>query len=112
VIVALVVYTVLALVTPAIFPKVKIKTPLAALGVAMIFGLLNFAIGWLLKSVLAVVSLPVAFLLPGVISLAVPTLANAALLKVTDGIVSGFEIDGWLPAIGMGFVFSLGGLVL
>lgn len=109
---ALIVYTLLALITPAIFPKVKIKTPLAAFGVAMIFGFLNLLIGWLLKSALAIVSLPVAFLLPGVVSLAVPTVANAILLKVTDGVVSGFEIKGWLPAFGMGFIFSLGGLVL
>ena len=111
-IVPLVVYTVLALAAPQLFPKVKVRTGFAALMVAVVFGVLNVAIGWLVMTLVTVVSLPAIVFTGGVFKLLIPTIANGLLLKLTEGILKDFEIKGWLPAFGMGLLFAVGGVVV
>jgi putative membrane protein len=110
--VPLVVYTILALVAPQIFPNVKVRTGFAALMVAVVFGVLNLAIGWLVTTLVAVISLPAIILTGGIFKILIPTLANGVLLKMTDGILKDFEIKGWLPAFGMGLLFAFGGVAV
>lgn len=110
--VPLVVFTVLALVAPQVFPGVQVRNGWTAFMVAVVFGFLNLALGWLITTVLAIVSFPLAVLTGGLFKLVVPTLVNGVLLKMTDGILREFEIKGWVPALGMGFLFALGGMVV
>lgn len=110
--VPLIVYSVLALIAPQVFPGVKVRTGFAAVMVALVFAVLNLAIGWLVVTVIAVVSLPAIVLTGGLFKLALPTLVNGVLLKMTDGILKDFEIKGWAPAFGMGLLFALGGVVV
>ena len=110
--VPLVVYTVLALVAPQLFPGVKVRTGFAALMVALVFGVLNVAIGWLVTTLVAVISLPAIVLTGGIFKLLIPTLVNGVLLKMTDGILKDFEIKGWMPAFGMGLLFAVGGVAI
>jgi len=107
----LILYTAIAFVTPKLLRGVKVEGMGAALGVALVFGLLNLLIGWLLQIVLTLVSLPLACLTFGIFSLILPTLVNAALLRLTDVLLESFRLDGWLPAFGMGFLFALGGVL-
>lgn len=111
-IVPLVVYTLLALAAPQLFPNVKVRTGFAALMVAVVFGVLNVAIGWLVTSLVSVIALPAIVFTGGLFKLLIPTIANALLLKMTDGILKDFEIKGWLPAFGMGLLFAFGGVAV
>ena len=110
--VALVVYSLLALVAPQLFPNVKVRSGFAAVMVAVVFGFLNVAIGWLVTTLLDIVSLPAILLTGGLFKLVIPTVANAVLLKMTDAILKDFELKGWAPAFGMGLLFAVGGLAV
>lgn len=99
--------TVVALVSPQIIPGVKVKGLSAALLVALIFGVLNLLIGWLLGLFL----IPLACLPSILWWLIVPPIINTVLLKITDVMLEPFELQGWLPALGMGFLFGLANLL-
>ncbi len=103
-----IVYTAIAFVSPQIIPGVKVRGIGSALLVALVFGLLNLLIGWLLTGVLTLLSLPVIVLSLGLFKLVIPTIIFAILLKITDFFLDSFELEGWLPAFAMGFLFSLG----
>jgi len=75
-----------------ILPQVTIKSFLTALWVAILIGLLNATIGWLLR---AVGNLFTLFLLSFIIRLIV----TAIVIKIADKLVRGFEIRGFWPAL-------------
>jgi putative membrane protein len=66
-------------------PGVKLKKPITAVVVAVIYSLINFAVGWLL----ALLALPFIILTLGLFHFVI----NAFLLWVTDKILDDFEID-------------------
>jgi len=75
-----------------ILPQVTIKSFLTALWVAILIGLLNATIGWLLR---AVGNLFTLFLLSFIIRLVV----TAIVIKIVDKLVRGFEVRGFWPAL-------------
>jgi putative membrane protein len=76
-------------------PGVRIKSTSTAIVVAVVFSLLNFFIGWLIKAVLGVALFLPAILTLGLAWLAIPFLANTALLWLTDKALDAFELrDG------------------
>jgi len=75
-----------------ILPQVTIKSFLTALWVAILIGLLNATIGWLLR---AVGNLFTLFLLSFIIRLIV----TAIVIKIADKLVRGFEVRGFWPAL-------------
>jgi putative membrane protein len=77
-------------------PSVRIKSVGAAIVVAIVFSLLNFFLGWLIKAFLFV---PALFTL-GLLFLFVPFIVNLVLLWLTDKLIKSFAID------------SLGGLLV
>ena len=107
-IVELLAYTAIAFVSPHIVPGVKVRGIGAAVLVALVFGLLNFLIGWLVTFVLTLLSLPFIVLSLGLFKLVIPTLIFAVLLKITDVFLEPFELEGWTPALIMGLLFSIG----
>ncbi len=111
-ILSLVVYTVLAAVAPQVFPGVRVRDAKAAVGVAVVFGLLNMFLGWALSLLVGVVSLPAIILSGGLFLLLVPVIANAVLLRVADSLLDSFDLSGWMPAFGMGALFGVGGWLL
>ena len=70
-------------------PSVKIKSVGSAIVVAIVFSLLNFFLGWLIKAVLFVP----AILTLGLLFLFVPFIVNAILLWLTDKLIGSFEIE-------------------
>ena len=70
-------------------PSVHVKSVGTAVAVAIVFSLLNLALGWLIRAVLFV---PALFTL-GVLFLFVPFIVNAVLLFITDKVMAGFRID-------------------
>ena len=108
----LIIFTLIALISPHLFPGIKVKGIGSALGVAIVFGILNVLIGWLVKFLLTVITFPLIIVTLGCFAIFLPMIINAILLKITAEILDlYFRIDGWLPAFGMGFLFALGGLL-
>ena len=106
-----IVFTLIALISPHVFPGIKVKGFGAAAAVALVFGLLNLLIGWLLIAMLSFITLPLIWITLGLFKIVVTTVINALLLKMTDALLEPFELAGWVPALLMGFLFALGGLI-
>jgi putative membrane protein len=92
----LAVLTLTVLVLARVLPSVKVRSPGSALVVAIVFSVLNFFLGWLIRVALF---LP-AILTLGLLFLVLPFIVNAILLWLTDKLMRSFEID------------TLGGLLL
>jgi putative membrane protein len=107
-----IVFTFVAFLSPQIFRGIKVRGVGAAATVAIVFGLLNLLIGWLLALLIGLLGFPLTVLTLGLFLLVIPTLVNAILLKITDWILDSFDIQGWWPAFGMGFLFALGGWIV
>jgi putative membrane protein len=95
----LAVLTVTVLLASRYITGVRVKSAPAALGVAVVFSLLNFLIGWLIKAALF---LP-AILTLGLLFLVLPLIANVILLWLTDKVLHVLDIEDaralWLMAI-------------
>jgi len=92
----LAVLTLTVLVLARVLPSVKVRSAGSALVVAIVFSVLNFFLGWLIRVALF---LP-AILTLGLLFLVLPFIVNAILLWLTDKLMRSFEID------------TLGGLLL
>lgn len=79
--------TVLAL--ARVFSSVKVRSVGSAVVVAIVFSLLNFFLGWLIRVALF---LP-AILTLGLLFLVLPFIVNTILLWLTDKLVRSFEIE-------------------
>ena len=72
-----------------LFSSVKVKSVGSAIVVAIVFSLLNFFLGWLVKVALFVP----AILTLGVLFLFVPFIVNTVMLWLTDKLIRSFEIQ-------------------
>lgn len=88
IIVHLAVLTGVVLALERFLPSVKIKSVASAIVVAIVFSVLNFFLGWLIKAVLFV---PAIFTL-GLLFLVMPFIVNTVLLWLTDKLIGSFEI--------------------
>jgi putative membrane protein len=79
--------TVLAL--SRVFSSVRVRSVGAAVAVAVVFSLLNFFLGWLIRVALF---LP-AILTLGLLFLVLPFIVNTILLWLTDKLMRSFEIE-------------------
>jgi putative membrane protein len=82
------------LVLARLHPSVRVKSIGSAVLVAIVFSVLNFFLGWLIRMVLFV---PAIFTL-GLLFLFVPFIVNAVLLWLTDKLMASFEIKT-VPAL-------------
>jgi len=71
-----------------LLPSVRIRTAGTAVIVAVVFSLLNFFLGWLVRVVLFVPAL----LTLGLLFLVMPFVINTIMLWLTDKLVASFEI--------------------
>ena len=79
--------TILAL--ARLLPGVRVRSTLSALAVAVVFSLLNFFLGWIVKVALIVP----AILTLGLLFLIFPFVVNTIMLWLTDKLMSAFQID-------------------
>jgi len=88
----------------ALMPTIKIKNYWTALWVAVVYSLVNFFIGWLLR----LFALPFIVLTLGLFTFVV----NAALLWITDKFIDDFEISGFFSTLIAAFLITIinGGL--
>jgi putative membrane protein len=86
----------------AILPGIELKGGLSAVKVAALFGILNWALGWLIFSVIAIGTLGIGYLLAFVTR----WIVTAILLKVTDALSSSLTIKSFGHAFGAALVMS------
>jgi putative membrane protein len=106
------VVTVAVLIAEAIFPGVRVRRPTTAIGVALVFGILNLFVAWLIRAVLAAALFPVALLTLGAIYFFLGLFVNSVLLWATDKLVDGFEIRSFWSLLGTAAVVSASGWLL
>lgn len=95
--------TVAVWMTAAILPGVHVKSFGSAFGVAAIFGLLSWALGWLLWTVFAIGTLGLAVLLAFITR----WIIYAILLTITDKLSDSLKIDSFGWAVGAGAMMSI-----
>lgn len=89
----------------ALLPSVNIKSYGTAIGVALVIGLLNATIGFLLRLPLNVVTL-------GLLSFVVRLVVTAIMIKLADKLFSGFEVKGWGAAFLLAICIAIAGTLL
>jgi len=111
VLIKLLVYTVLGAISPQLIRGVRVDSVGTAALVAILFGVVNVLLGWLIAFLLTIITLPLAILTFGLFWVIVPILGNMLLLLVVDSLLDDFELEGWTPAFLMGTLFAAGGYV-
>ena len=92
---------------PRVIDDVRVGGMTSALIAAAVYALLAVLIGWLVRFVVAVLSIVPGVLTFGLFFLLVPIIANAVLLKLTSGLLASFEIRSWTAAFLLAIVLSL-----
>ncbi|MCK8491211.1 MULTISPECIES: phage holin family protein [Spirosoma] len=88
-----------------IMPQVQVKSFGTALLIAVLLGLLNFFIGWIIRFPLNLITF---FLLTGIIRIVV----TAILLKLIDSFMDSFTIDGFWPALVIALAVAVAGTLI
>jgi putative membrane protein len=92
-------------------PGVRVRSTGAAIAVAVVFSVLNFFLGWLIRAVLFVPAL----LTFGLLFLFMTLIVNAVVLWLTDKLIDSFEITRpgalWVCAFFIGLANWLFGLL-
>ena len=94
-------------ITAAVLPGFHLKNAKSALLVAVIFGVLNFFLGWLFFAVFTVATLGLAW----VFAFLTRVLINAILLKLTDAVTDHLRIDGFGWALAGALMMSAIGTI-
>jgi putative membrane protein len=102
------VVTVVFIGAAALLPTVKIRSWTTAILAALVFGLLNVLLGWLLKAIFGVLLFLPAVLSFGLAWLLLPVLVNAVLLKGTDKLMGEkFEVPGLFNTLALATAISV-----
>ncbi len=88
-----------------LMPQITVKSFGTALLIAVLLGLLNFFIGWIIRFPLNLVTF---FLLSGLVRVIV----TAIMLKVIDKLMNSFHIDGFWPALVIAIAVALAGSLI
>lgn len=88
-----------------VMPQVHVKSFGTALLIAVLLGLLNFFVGWIIRFPLNLVTF---FLLTGLVRLIV----TALILKLIDRMMRDFKIDGFWPALVIALAVALAGSLI
>lgn len=108
----LVVTLVIAL-SPRLSSEIHVSGGLgAALWAAFVYGVLFVLIGWLVRTVVTVLSIVPGVLTFGLFFVLVPLISNAVLLKLTAGLLASFEIRTWGAAFVLSLILTVLGLAI
>jgi putative membrane protein len=104
-IISLVVNAIIVLIAAYILPKVEIRNFGAAIVVALLIGILNPTIGWILRGALNIATLGIPALLG--LGFIIRLVVTAIVLKIVDALVPGFKIHGFTNAIILAVIIAL-----
>jgi len=88
-----------------LMPSVIIKNYGTAIGVALVIGILNATVGFLLRIPLNIVTL-------GLLNFVVRLVVTAVVIKLADKLFTGFEVRGFGSALIIALVMALVGSLL
>jgi len=88
----------------ALLPTVSIKNYMTAIWVALVIGLLNATVGFLLRLPMNIVTL-------GLLTFVVRLIVTVLMIKLADKLFSGFEVKGWIPAFIIAISLALVGML-
>jgi len=88
-----------------IIPGIKIKNYGTAIVVALVIGILNATIGFLLRLPLNIITL-------GLLSFFIRLLVTAIVIKITDAFFTGFEVASFGKAVLLACAMALAGALL
>lgn len=88
--------------TAAVLPGVKVDGFGPAVGVAAVYSILNFVLGWIAFLILGVFTLGLGF----IFFFITIWIINAIMLSITDAMMDSFELDGFGWALAASFVIS------
>jgi putative membrane protein len=100
------------LVSSKLFVDVEVKRPKTSVTVALVFGVLNVLVGWLLRTFVALALLPAAVFTLGLAYLFFGVIVNSVLLWLTDKLVGDFEIRSFRGLFGTAALISFATWVL
>lgn len=86
-------------------PQIHVKSFGTALVIAVLLGLLNFFVGWIIRFPLNLVTF---FLLSGIVRIIV----TALLLKLIDKFMDSFTIEGFWPALLIAIAVAVAGTLI
>lgn len=89
----------------ALLPSVNIRSYGTAIGVALVIGILNATIGFLLRLPLNIITL-------GFLSFIVRLIVSAVMIKLADKFFSGFEVKSWSAALILAICIAIAGTLL
>ena len=107
--ISLLINAVIVMIAAYIMPKVEIKSFGSALVVALLIGILNPTIGWLIKGILHLSTLGLFWLLG--LGFVIRMIAFAIVLKIIDGLTSGFHIRGFGAALLLAIILAVLGTI-
>lgn len=93
------VITIVIALAPRVLDGVRVGGYAAALIAAVVYVLLGFAIGWLVRLPVLAVSIVPGLLSLGLFFLLVPIIVNAIILKLTAWVLDSFDIHTWTSAL-------------
>jgi len=93
------------LVMASLIPEIKVKSYGTAIVVALVIGLLNATVGFLLRLPLNIITL-------GLLSFFVRLLVTAIVIKITDKFFSGFEVRTFMAALLLSIAMAIAGTLL
>jgi putative membrane protein len=85
-----------------LLPSVRLKNYGTAIAVVLVIGILNATVGFLLR-------LPLNILTLGIMTFLVKLVVTTVIIKLADKLFSGFEVDGFAPALFIALVMALAG---
>jgi putative membrane protein len=88
-----------------LMPSVTIKNYGTAIGVALVVGILNATVGFLLRIPLNIITL-------GLLNFVVRLVVTAVVIKLADKLFTGFEVRGFSSALIIALVMALVGSLL
>jgi putative membrane protein len=107
---SLLINAVIVMIAAYIMPNVQVKSFGSALVVALLIGLLNPTIGWLLTFVLHLGTLGLFWLLG--LGFIIRIIAFALVLKIIDRLTSGFHIKGFGAALILAILLAVLGTIV
>ena len=93
--------------SPQVLDAIHVRDGAAAAKAALLYGLLFVLLGWLVRVLVAVLSIVPGVLTLGLFFLLVPLIANTILLRLTADLMSGFSITTWWAAFVLSAALSL-----
>jgi putative membrane protein len=83
-----------------LMPKIEIKSYGTAIVAALLIGVLNYTVGFIFRLPLNIITL-------GLMTFIIHTVITAVIIKLTDKLMAGFNVQGFTPALIIALVIAI-----